>query len=577
MSNYFQKTSNTKKIFLIFLIIIIVVIVNGALLYGVGSKAENDANVLNLAGKQRMLSQEMSKEALLIMINQNEQQIMELHATWVLFNQTHYALRFGDKLLKLPGIDDSRAVDQWEVIDQIWIDYRSLIMEIELLQFDASTIEKIKTDSLFILGEIDALVSIFQIIAEENHDFSKVSIIFSNLFIIAVLVFGLRIIISNEREYRKLQDQLAQNQKMKAIGNLTSGIAHDFNNVLTSIIGNTEMINLLIDEENELRELTEQIMKTSNYASEMIKKLLTFSSKSSNIDFQVVDINEILRETVEVLSYSIIKTISVSMDLGQSIYVKGDPSLLQNIFFNIALNARDAMPNGGKLSFSTSIIMADKIKISNTLNKNSLFVKVLIKDTGIGMDDITQSKIFEPFFTTKKANKGVGLGLAFAYGIIGSHNGMIAVESKLNKGTTFSIYLPITSDTYQPIIISKKLDIPPMKFLIIDDENLVTKVSSQILEKEGHSILQCNDSNIASDFYFKHMDMVDTILIDLNMPVKDGWEVIQEIRKRDKSIKIVIWTGNITVDHRKMNKFDIKGLIQKPVQISSIPGIIHNF
>lgn len=576
MSNYFQKTSNTKKIFLIFLIIIIVVIVNGALLYGVGSKAENDANVLNLAGKQRMLSQEMSKEALLIMINQNEQQIMELHATWVLFNQTHYALRFGDKLLKLPGIDDSRAVDQWEVIDQIWIDYRSLIMEIELLQFDASTIEKIKTDSLFILGEIDALVSIFQIIAEENHDFSKVSIIFSNLFIIAVLVFGLRIIISNEREYKKLQDQLAQNQKMKAIGNLTSGIAHDFNNVLTSIIGNTEMINYLNDEENEIKELTEQIMKTSNYASGMIKKLLSFSSKPSNSEFKVLDINEILRETVKVLSHSIIKTISISLDLGESIYVKGDPILLQNIFFNIVLNARDAMPNGGKLAFSTSVIMADKIKMSNILDENSLYVKILITDTGIGMDEITQSKIFEPFFSTKAVNKGVGLGLAFVYGIIDSHEGIIAVDSKLNKGTTFSIYLPITSDTIQPSKIVRKLDIPPMKFLIIDDENLITMVSSQVLKKEGHSILHCNNSVIASEFYFQHKDKVDTILIDLNMPDKDGWEVIQEIRKRDKSIKIVIWTGNIMVDHGKMDEFDIKGLIQKPVHISSIPSIIHN-
>jgi two-component system cell cycle sensor histidine kinase/response regulator CckA len=231
---------------------------------------------------------------------------------------------------------------------------------------------------------------------------------------------------------------------MEAIGTLTGGIAHDFNNLLTVIIGNAELALLKPEDNNLLHENIKEIMKAGNCASSLIRQLLTFSRKQITQP-EILNINSFIKKFEKMICCLIGKHIEIKIiSKNESCKVKMDPGQIEQVFMNLAVNAKDAMPDGGKLSFETMKVELDMHYFQSHGLKSAPgpYVMIVVRDTGKGMDKTIQSRIFEPFFTTKGIHKGTGLGLSTVYGIIKQNNGYIWVASEPGRGTTFTIYLP---------------------------------------------------------------------------------------------------------------------------------------
>ncbi len=247
-------------------------------------------------------------------------------------------------------------------------------------------------------------------------------------------------------EIKKSNENAAQSQKMEAVGQLAGGIAHDFNNQLSGITGFCELIKKQVDNDPSLISYTDNILLASQRSSDLIKQLLSFARKEK-LKIIPVDIHKLINEVTSILKRTIIKAIDIELNLNaHSSIVRGDPSQLQNVFLNIGINARDAMPMGGDLIFTTTIKSLDQEYIENQCFKITpdIYIEINITDSGFGMDLETQKRIFEPFFTTKDAGEGTGMGLSTVYGVIKNHMGAINVSSMPDHGTTLKIYLPVS-------------------------------------------------------------------------------------------------------------------------------------
>ena len=261
---------------------------------------------------------------------------------------------------------------------------------------------------------------------------------------------GVLNIFTDITESKKLEQQLLQAQKMEAIGQFAGGIAHDFNNILTAIMGYGNLVKMKIKGDESLVKYIDNILTSAEKAANLTKSLLTFTRKQV-IDPKPTDVNEVILNAEKLLSKLIGEDIEFSVKLNSnSLIVIADGNQIIQVLMNLATNARDAMPRGGKLTIRTDIIEIDDTFIQeHGYGKKGLYALISFEDTGIGMNDKTMERMFEPFFTTKEVGKGTGLGLATVYGIIKQQNGYIGVRSALNEGTTFNIYLPIVLSTLE--------------------------------------------------------------------------------------------------------------------------------
>jgi len=244
---------------------------------------------------------------------------------------------------------------------------------------------------------------------------------------------------------RDLEDRLRQAEKMQALGELAGGIAHDFNNQLAGIMGYAEMIRKRVTDDERLTRYAETILKVSRRSSSLVAQLLAFARKGKRRPLDI-DVHELLGEVITLLERSIDGRIKIKrMFCPGAPAVTGDPTQLQNALLNLAINARDAMPEGGRLTFATKIVDLDEDYCCNHTYEITpgRYVRIAVSDTGIGMDAETQKRIFEPFFTTKEAGKGTGMGLAAVYGAVKNHDGSINVASEPARGATFNVYLPL--------------------------------------------------------------------------------------------------------------------------------------
>ncbi len=377
-----------------------------------------------------------------------------------------------------------------------------------------------------------------------------------------------------EEDKAKLEQQLFQAQKMESIGRLAGGVAHDFNNMLNVILGFSELIKLeTIDDEPLIRKIDE-IERAAGQARDITRQLLAFSRKQI-ISPVTLDINERMRENQKTLARLIGEDIDIQFYPCDGLWkVKLDPSQLNQIVYNFAINARDAMPNGGKLTIETANAVLDDAYCSEHVGYSpGNYVTLTISDNGIGMDKETQSHLFEPFFTTKEVGKGTGLGLATVYGIVKQNGGFINVYSELGQGTTFRIYF--ARDTGE-ITAGSKADESPVRscggtIVLVEDNEMMRSLTTIELERLGYKVLSLRTPGEALAAYEKRGSEFILLLTDVIMPVMNGVELknrILSIRPDTKVLFMSGYTANSIVHQGALDK-DIH-FIQKPFTLAEL-------
>ena len=357
---------------------------------------------------------------------------------------------------------------------------------------------------------------------------------------------GAVVVFRDVTEQRRLEKQLRQSERMQAIGQLAGGVAHDFNNQITGIMGCAEMLKILVTEK-EPRHYVNMIMTSAGRASDLTAKLLAFSRQGT---FQSipVDVHKVIAEIVSLLERTIDKRIKLKQELlANPPFIIGDPTQIQNALLNIALNARDALPEGGDLVFATRVVDIDQKFISSTTADlvPGRYLEVGVTDTGIGMSEETQSHLFEPFFTTKKKGKGNGMGLAAVYGTVKGHKGGVTVQSQPGKGSTFRLYLPLAEgvDLSKPAVQAVAPERGSASVLVVDDEEVVRNVASDMLKSLGYRVQTCQGGREAVDYYREHWRQIDLVLLDVVMPDLSGRDTYLALFEINPAIRVIIASG----------------------------------
>ena len=382
-------------------------------------------------------------------------------------------------------------------------------------------------------------------------------------------VINFQTIIRDVSEQRKLQQQLLQAQKMEAVGQLAGGIAHDFNNILSAITGYGYLIQTKLPREDPMRADVEQILESANRAAEVTHSLLAFSRKQI-MNPVPVDMNELIKKMVKLLSRLIGEDVEVITTLtDEDVICRVDASQIEQILINLATNARDAMPEGGRLSLKTEIVHIDENFIaSHGFGKSGAYVSISVSDTGTGMDHDATSKIFEPFFTTKEVGKGTGLGLAMVYGIIKQHEGYIVVNSELGRGSTFQIYLAAMKMEEDAIEVTSETGIPygTETILVAEDDDKLRKLYEVVLTQHGYKVMSARDGEEAIVQFIKNKDNIGLVMLDMIMPKKSGketYDAIKEIRPEARFLFLSGYTAD-RLDTGTLTSEDVS-IISKPV------------
>jgi len=348
-------------------------------------------------------------------------------------------------------------------------------------------------------------------------------------------------------ERRSLEGQLRQSQKMEAVGSLAGGVAHDFNNLLTVILGYTEMLNLRFPPGDPSRRDIEEIHKAGKRAEGITRQLLAFSRKQI-LQPRVIGINSIVKEMDRMIRRLIGEDIDIVARLDDGLWdVMVDPGQVEQVVMNLAVNARDAMPGGGKLTIETSnAVLSEEYSHSHVPVAPGPYAMLAISDTGVGMDEETSSKIFEPFFTTKEKGKGTGLGLSTVYGIVKQSGGYIWVYSEPGKGTTFKVYFPRTEDRKDAPgkTVSDAEDLRGEEtVLLVEDDESIRKLAAAILGRYGYTVIPACDGVDALEVSEAHEGEIGLLLTDVIMPRMGGGELFNRLRRLRPDIKVLYVSG----------------------------------
>ena len=344
----------------------------------------------------------------------------------------------------------------------------------------------------------------------------------------------------------ELQKQLIQAQKMEAIGTLAGGFAHDFNNKLQVIAGYVELMLFNKDLPENYKHDMGIIKQAVDSSAELIKGMMVFSRKTP-IELQPIALNKLVEQTRSMLNRSIPKTIEIDLLLADDLWtIKAAPNQIDQILMNLAVNASDAMPDGGRLTIKTNnIVLDDEFCSSYPDTKPGRYALITVSDTGSGMDKETVSHIFEPFFTTKEPGKGTGLGLSVVYGIVEQHGARIICESKPSVGTTFRIYFPAIEEVSEEQYSEKK-ESPRGQgetILLVDDEANILEMASRLLDNANYKVITASNAKDAIELYEKHRDKIRLVLLDMIMPEMGGIRCLEVLRTMDPNVKVLIITG----------------------------------
>lgn len=350
-----------------------------------------------------------------------------------------------------------------------------------------------------------------------------------------------------ELELREAEAQLRQSQKMEAVGRLAGGVAHDFNNLLSVILGYGELLLNDIPADDPHRDDLEQMHKAAIRAKTLTRQLLAFGRRQT-LDIKVVDINSVIRDVERLLRRTIGEDVALNLALSdREAHVRIDAGQIEQVLVNLAVNAREAMPNGGRLSVETAAVELDE---TYTAAKPGMVpgahVMIAVNDSGVGMDKDTLEHIFEPFFTTRPPGEGSGLGLSTVYGIVKQHGGSIWAYSEPQRGSTFKIYLPVSADAPS---VQQRPDTDThagsgsATVLVAEDEPAVRRLACRILANQGYDVLESTDASHAVALAQAHAGPIDLVLTDVMMPLMKGTEVYRRVRAVHPEAKVLYVSG----------------------------------
>lgn len=373
-----------------------------------------------------------------------------------------------------------------------------------------------------------------------------------------------------EREHNAIQEQLLQAQKMEAVGTLASGVAHDFNNVLQGITGYVELLGRSVALAEKEQGYLAEVLRSSERAAQMVKHLLTFSSKAP-LALSHFDINAEVQHVVGLLKRTIPKMVTIEFHPGSDLKpVKGDAAQIEQLILNLGINARDAMPDGGRLVFETANVeLDDNYQKAHVGVTPGNYVLLTVSDSGTGMSKETQEHIYEPFYTTKPQGKGTGLGLATVFGIVKGHHGFINCYSEPGLGTTFNIYLPAVTSGPEMAHIKSEPSLDLLRgsetILLVDDEETIRTLGSHFLFQFGYTVITADSGEKALQVFKKAQQSIDLVILDLGMPGMGGKKCLQELRKLAPDLKVIIASGYLLEPAEQQKQ--AQGFMGKPYHL----------
>ncbi len=380
-------------------------------------------------------------------------------------------------------------------------------------------------------------------------------------------------------EQRRAEEQLLQTQKMDVVGQLAGGIAHDFNNMLGGIMGAAQAIEMELDKNDPNYAFIQMIIQTSERAGQLTQKLLSFSRKGKQ-QVARVDLNQTVRDIVDLIQHTFDPRIEVETKLAESSStVSGDPVQIHNALLNIALNARDAMPEGGRLSFATRRQHLDEHFASKKGQdvKPGEYIEVSISDTGIGMSEAVRKKLFEPFYTTKEVGKGTGLGLSAVYGTVKDHKGAVSIYSEEGLGSIFKIYFPAGKEEEGPPQAASEEELyrGSGTILLIDDEEVIRSTTSKMLHHIGFDVITAVNGKEGVALYEQQRDSIVLVIIDFVMPKMNGPTAFRKIRKINPEARVLLASGfGLSEKPQQILDEGAKAFIQKPFRMSALTTAI---
>ena len=351
---------------------------------------------------------------------------------------------------------------------------------------------------------------------------------------------------SDITERKRLEDELRQSQKMEAIGLLAGGIAHDFNNLLTAIMGNTDLILLSLGQDDKRRADLEEVAKAAQRAAALTRQLLAVSRRQM-LQPTVIDLNEMIDDVQKLLRRTIPETIDLHLDLTPVDNIRADRGQIEQVLLNLAINAGDAMPNGGALRLSTAMFDLDQAR---TLERAAMpagrYVSLIMSDTGTGIPRDSQGRIFEPFFTTKGRDRGTGLGLAIVYGIVKQSGGFIRVDSEVGRGTTFQIYLPVVDEPV-PANAPKPPHLPISRgsqtILLAEYDAAVRRFARDVLKNHGYKVLDAGDGDEALEIARRYPEPIHALVTDVVMPGLSGRDLAVRLIADRPDVRVIYTSG----------------------------------
>lgn len=375
-------------------------------------------------------------------------------------------------------------------------------------------------------------------------------------------------------ERKKLEDQLRQAQKMESLGTLAGGIAHDFNNMLAIISGFTEIAMARSADNEDQQRFLKEIYNASQRAVGLVRQILTFSRKTE-VSYRPVSVNRLIRDLGGMFAETFPRTISFDLQLSDDLpMIAADQNQLQQVVMNLCVNARDAMPEGGKIMLSTDCVTGMSLSRLGA-DTRLQYACIKVTDTGCGIPPKVRERIFEPFFTTKQDAGGTGLGLSVVYGVISNHKGFIDLESTPGQGSTFLVYLPIELADTKGLVdeggAATEIPVGTENILVIEDEGSLRTLLRVVLEMRGYKVRTVSDGGEALEFLLGNPGEIDAVLLDLNLPRISGAEVYTTIRRILPKAKVLVVSGNISPEVRsELERQGQRLFIAKPYRLHEL-------
>ncbi len=385
----------------------------------------------------------------------------------------------------------------------------------------------------------------------------------------------------NDTKRKLLEQQLIQAQKMEGLATLAGGIAHDFNNILAIILGYTTQLEARNSNPDQVTTSIRVIKEAVERGASLVRQLLT-SARQTEARLTPVNLNALVRELENMLRATFPKMIGFDVRLQSKFpLVTADRSQIHQVLLNLCVNARDAMPNGGVMSIETLLVPGRELTDTFSGADAAQYACVRIQDNGSGMTDDVKAHIFEPFFTTKERAKGTGLGLSVVYGVVNNHRGFVQVDSEVDMGTTFSVYLPVAETAQEA-----PDDVPPVgerpsraaqTIMVVEDEDMLRDLAVHILSGEGYNVLTARDGMEAVEMFAKHRDDIGLVICDLGLPRLGGREVFLKMKEMKPSVRAIVASGYLEPSMRsEILKAGVIDTIQKPYDFRELVEKIHS-